>query len=142
MTANEVDSLPAGDELDRRVADQLEPVPGPDEAHDDGHIMSAVSSPGGCWRCLPEYEEGDVCVWKPIRFSRSIAASWKVVTDPKFGADAGWHWLVRQGAAEGWTVEITKLGEAGERLDEVSAFGPTAEVAICRVFLKARDAWP
>lgn len=135
-----VDALPPGDELDRRVAELVEGTPGPDEDHDDGHVMTAVHSRGGFWRCLPEYEEGDECVWKPLPFSRSIAAIWKVVTDPRFGIDAGWHWLVRQGAAEGWTVEITRLGGAGERIDEVSAFGPAAEVAICRAFLKARNA--
>jgi hypothetical protein len=134
-----IDSLPAGDELDRHVAERLEAAPGPGQDHDD-HLLTAVYSHGGFWRCLPEYEAGDECAWKPIRFSRSIAASWKVITDPRFGIDAGWHWLVRQGAAEGWTVEITRLGGAGERIDEVSAFGPAAEVAICRAFLKARNA--
>ncbi len=34
---------------------------------------------GAYWHCSPDYDEGDICEWRPIPFSTDLRAAWEVV---------------------------------------------------------------
>ncbi len=66
-----------GHELDEiiaiRVFDQACP---PLLMHHPGHI-SLIEE--GVWFCLPDYYQGDLCLWEPLHFSKLMVHAWTLV---------------------------------------------------------------
>jgi len=42
----------------------------------------------GNWYCLPEYDQGDMCEWKPANFAGDIGRAWELD-----GNDRTWHFI-------------------------------------------------
>ena len=73
-----LDTLPAGADLDARVAESVMGEARPTHEHVHAHLQP-IASPGGNWLCIPRYENGDVCEWVPLPFSTAISAAWRLV---------------------------------------------------------------
>lgn len=81
---------------------------------------------GESWCCLPEYDEGDLCIWKPWPYS--TADIWGIAVVQKMRERGYEVEIFGQGS---WTVVFTSDGQ-----DFVSS-AQTFSLAVCRAALKA-----
>ena len=114
LTDAEIDAL-EGEALDKAVAEYVMGETQPNSIHPP-HIDYMHF--GDAWYCLPEYDDGDICEWKPAPFSDNILDSWPLVVKYCMSVVPyrDGHWHVSDG--------------------NIIAFGDTAPIAICRGALK------
>lgn len=147
LTADKIDALPAGEQLDALVAEFVMGEPKPPAVDHELHLFFGppIYSEKGNWYCQPEYDKGDVCIWKPMSFSADFGLFGKLIEqcqkrDFRFILDK--HELDRSDGwvAGNWNCEIEISGlrnDAGKIVDYAhSAVADTGPLALSRVMLK------
>lgn len=79
MKTDYIENMQAGTELDILIAEKVMGEDKPTYAHDHDDVMEIIYSDKKAWACLPEYDNGDICEWRPKPFSSSILLAWEVV---------------------------------------------------------------
>jgi hypothetical protein len=139
LSAEQVDQLPAGQELDALVAEIVMEEARPLVGHDDVHLEPRKSR-GGNWLCWPEYDRGDVCEWAPVPFSTDMRAAWEVAE--KMHKEFWKRGIVFEmgnnphNPPRAWWVNVIFAEQYGRHETEMT-YAETMPLAICRAALKA-----
>ena len=139
LSTEQVDQLPAGQDLDALVAERVMEEAKPQVRHDDVHLEPRKSS-GGNWLCWPEYDRGDVCEWVPAPFSSDRREAWAVAE--KMHKALGKRGIVFEmgnhphDPTRIWWVNVIFAEQHG-RHDTVITHAALMPLAICQAALKA-----
>ncbi|MBN8657546.1 MAG: hypothetical protein J0M11_17580, partial [Anaerolineae bacterium] len=79
MNKSQIETMPAGKEIDGLVAEIVFGESKPIYAHVHDNVFSTQWSNDKNWHCTPDYFSGDVCEWTPKEFSKSISATQEVI---------------------------------------------------------------
>jgi len=80
MDNSQIETMPAGKEIDELVAEIVFGESKPVYTHVHDNVISTQWSTGKNWHCTPEYLNGDICEWTPKAFSKNISATQEVIT--------------------------------------------------------------
>ncbi len=114
-----------GHELDELIAIKVfgqERPPWDD--HKDNHIDLVIN---GVWFCLPDYYDGDRCLWEPFHFSLIMEKAWLIIEKME---SMGYNPLIEKGRygpdPELWCASFWKEGD-----DSQLACASTPAHAVC-----------
>jgi hypothetical protein len=139
LSAEQLDQLPAGQELDALVAEKVMEEAKPLVGHEDVHLEPRKSC-GGNWLCWPEYDRGDMCEWAPAPFSTDIRAAWEVAE--KMNEELWKRGIVFEmgnnphNPKRAWWVNLIFAEQNGRHETEIIS-AEIMPLAICRDALKA-----
>jgi hypothetical protein len=129
MKTDYIENMPAGTELDTLIAEKVMGEDKPTYTHDHDDVMQIIYSDKKAWACLPEYDNGDICEWRPKPFSSSILLAWEVVEKIK---EKGRLYLIVSDDI-GYKAEILLSNPVPMAIAQCDS----APLAICRVALLA-----